>query len=365
MRHMSCFVVVMLATLALPASAQTNIATVPVGIGAYYLAANPATNTLYVADYCGTDPACAPTSPGMVTVVNGATNTVTATITVGSHPGFLVVNPATNKIYVTNRASSTVSVIDGATNMVTKTLNVGLHPTVEDVNPITNKIYVVNNGNGQGTTMNVIDGNTDTVTATVTVGNYPQAVAVNAVTNKIYVVNYCGNQFGCNATPAPGTVSVIDGTTNTVTNTVTVGYGAALIFVNSVTNQIWVGNYCGNTASCDITGNNSQVVGTVTQIDGATLATQTVNTGLGQAAMTNNAVANAVYISNNTDNTASFIDGATLHVTTVNVGHSPQDVEVNVNTNTIFVANGADNTVTAINGATLATTTVGVGNSPG
>ena len=79
---------------------------------------------------------------------------------------------------------------------------------------MTNRIYVVNNGNGQGTTMSVIDGNTDTVVATVTVGNYPQGAAVNPVTNKIYVSNYCGNQFGCNATPAQGTVSVVDGATN-------------------------------------------------------------------------------------------------------------------------------------------------------
>ena len=359
------FVIVLVVILAavLPAAAQVNIATVPVENDAFYLAANPATNTLYVTNTCGTDPACG-SGPATVTVINGATNTVTATITVGGRAQFLVVNPVTNKIYVTNRRDNTVSVIDGATNTVIHTLSVGSHPTVEDVNPLTNKIYVVNNGNGQGTTMSVIDGNTDTVTATVTVGNYPQSVSVDPVRNKVYVANYCGNQFGCNATPAPGTVSVIDGTTNAVTNTVTVQYGTGLLFVNPVTNKIYVSNTCGNTSSCDITGDNSQVIGSVTQIDGATLATQTVSTGKGMAAMANNSVANAVYITNNTDNTASLIDGNTMHVSTVNVGTSPNDVEVNVNTNTIFVCNGGDNTVTAINGATLMTTTVGVGNTP-
>lgn len=46
--------------------------------------------------------------------------------------------------------------------------------------------------------MSMIDGNTDTLTATVTVGNYPVAVAVNSVTNMVYEINYCGNHPGCN-----------------------------------------------------------------------------------------------------------------------------------------------------------------------
>ncbi len=366
MRRIPCLVIVMLlAVMAMPAHGQMNIATVPVQNAAYYLAANSATNMVYVVNTCGTIPNCNGTQPGTVTVINGATNMVAANVTVGDNPQFLVINSTTNKIYVTNRKDNTVSVINGATNTVIKTISVGSHPVVEDVDPITNKIYVVNNGNGQGTTMSVIDGNTDTVTATVTVGNYPVSVAVDPVRNKIYVVNYCGNQFGCNATPAPGTVSVIDGATNHVTATVTVGYGPAIIFVNAVTNKIYAQNSCGNTSSCDITGDNTNVIGTVTQIDGSTLATQTVATGQGSVAMAYNNVANAVYISNNTDNTISVINGATLAVSTVNVGTAPDDVEVNPATNTIFVCNSGSNTETVINGATLTTiATIDVGNTP-
>ena len=352
------------AVAVLPAAAQTLIGSVPVGNDAFYLAANSATNKIYVANYCGNDPGCGSSSPGTVTVIDGATDTVAATVTVGVRCEFLVINPITNKIYVTSRHDNTVSVIDGATNTVTSTIAVGSHPTVEDVDPITNKIYVVNNGNGQGTTMSVIDGNTDTVTATVTVGNYPVSVAVNSLTHTIYVANYCGNQFGCNATPAPGTVSVIDGATNTVTSTVTVGDGPGVILVNQVTNKIWVLNSCGNNLNCEISGDNSHTIGTVTQIDGATLATTTANTGQGSGAMTVNAVANKAYVSNNTDNTETFIDGITLATATVNVGSAPDDVEVDTVKNKIFVCNSGDNTVTMIDGATLATTTVGVGNTP-
>ena len=363
--NLASLFIFLFAAAILPAVAQTLLGTVPVEQSPSYLAANPATNKIYVANTCGTDPSCAPTSPGTVTVIDGLTNTVTTTVSVGVRPNFLVINPVTNKIYVTNRHDNTVSVINGATNTVTSTIPVGSHPTIEDVDLVTNKIYVVNNGNGSGTTINVIDGNTDTVTATVTVENYPQAVAVNPVTNTIYVVNYCGNQGGCNVNPVPGTVSVINGATNTVTNTVTVGYGAVLLFVDSATNKIWVGNSCGNTPSCDLgSGNDANTIGTVTQIDGVTLATATANTGLGLAAMTFNSVADKAYVTNTTDNTVTFIDGVSLATATVNVGTSPADVEVNPVTNKIYVCNSGANTVTTIDGVTLATNTTGVGNTP-
>ena len=355
--------VFLFAAAILPAVAQTLLATVPVEQGAYYLATNPVTNKTYVANYCGNDPSCA--NLGTVSVINGLTNTVDATITVGIHPAFVLINPLTNKIYVTNRRDGTVSVINGATNVVTATIPVGAHPTYGDINVLTNRIYVVNNGNGQGTTMSVIDGHADSVVATVTVGNYPQSASVNPVTNKIYVVNYCGNQFGCNATPANGTVSVVDGATNTVTATVTVGVGAALVFADPATNKVWVMNSCGSSLPCDADPNgNGNYVGSVTQIDGATLATSTVNTGKGAGAMAYNPVANKAYVSNSTDNTETFIDGVTLATQTANVGLTPADVEVNPVTNKIYVCNSGASTVTTIDGTTLATTTIGVGNTP-
>src|ERR1017187_4359074 len=98
-------------------------------------------------------------------------------------------------------------------------------------------------------------------------------------------------------------------------------------------------NSCGSTLSCDATGNNTNVIGSVTQIDGVTLATATVNTGQGSGAMAINTVADKVYVSNSTDNTETLIDGATLTTKTVNVGLSPFDVEVDPVTNRIYVLN--------------------------
>ena len=43
------------------------------------------------------------------------------TIPVGSGPNAVAVNPATNKIYVSNQVSNTVTVIDGASNATSTT----------------------------------------------------------------------------------------------------------------------------------------------------------------------------------------------------------------------------------------------------
>jgi YVTN family beta-propeller protein len=53
---------------------------------------------------------------------------VIATIPVGMNPDGLRVDPTTHKVYVTNLNSGTVSLIDGATNPVIATIPVGAAP---------------------------------------------------------------------------------------------------------------------------------------------------------------------------------------------------------------------------------------------
>jgi len=60
---------------------------------------------------------------------------VIATITVGSQPWGVAVNPVTGTAYVANSFSNTVSVISGRTRMVTDTIDVGTFPTQVAVNP--------------------------------------------------------------------------------------------------------------------------------------------------------------------------------------------------------------------------------------
>ena len=55
-----------------------------------------------------------------VSVIDTATDTVSATIPVGLGPFGVAVSPDGSKVYITNQNSNTVSVIDTATNIVSE-----------------------------------------------------------------------------------------------------------------------------------------------------------------------------------------------------------------------------------------------------
>jgi YVTN family beta-propeller protein len=375
------------AALTLPAFGQRVIATVPVGRGPLSAAVNSGTNKIYVADWCGNDPNC--TSGGTVTVIDGATDN-TLSVNVGYYPFGVAVNSVTNKIYVANwcgndpscASGGTLSVIDGVSNTVIATLITGSRPYSVAVNSVTNQIYVPNNCghdvscHTHSGTVTVIDGVSNTVTATVTVGSGPDQAVVNSITNKIYVANSCGNDPTCTYPYSGGTVTVIDGVTNNPT-TVDVGIHPDALDVNSVTNKIYVANQCGDDPNCGSS--------TMTVIDGATLATTDVAIG-GRDANTIavNSVANKIYIPANCygnpscqgapDGTVSVVDGVTLAYTSVGAGVSPDSMAVNSVANRIYVANecGSDRdpncpsngTVTVIDGTTLTFTNISVGHHP-
>jgi YVTN family beta-propeller protein len=82
---------------------------------------------------------------GTVSVIDTATNKVTATIKVGEAPSALAISPDGNRVYVANGGSNTVSVINTTTNTVTETIAVGIDP--EGVIAFGNgRIYVANAG---------------------------------------------------------------------------------------------------------------------------------------------------------------------------------------------------------------------------
>jgi YVTN family beta-propeller protein len=172
----------------------------------------------------------------------------------------------------------------------------------------------------------VIDGVT-LATTVVQAGGEPIEVAVNSLTNQIYVANYTGN-----------TVTVIDGATNN-TSTVNVDLNPAWVAVNQVTNQIYVAN----------SGSN-----TVTVIDGATLNPTSVTVGNAPYELAVDPVTNKIYVANYADGTMTMIDGATDNTTTIAVGNTPGAIEANVVTNKVYVPNYGDNTVSVIAGANAA-----------
>ena len=144
-----------------------------------------------------------------VTVVDVATNIVTAAIPVGNSPQGVTVSMDGNHVYVTNFNDNTVSVINTATNSVSATIPVGLQPYGISVSPNGSKVYVTNFGD---TTVSVINTTTNTVSATVPVGYTPYGISVSPDGNKVYVANQGSNS-----------VSVINTITDIVIATISLG----------------------------------------------------------------------------------------------------------------------------------------------
>ncbi len=237
---------------------------------------------------------------------------------------------------------------------ISATVPAGAFPRSVAVNRSTNKIYIANDlPTG---TVTIIDGTTRSVT-TVSAGWRPFAVTVDELANKIYVANL-GSQI------APGgraSVTVIDGVTNATTNVVDpTGSGAFAIAVNSSTHVAYVANIWS---------------ATVTAIDGATLSTTTVSNtkaaGVAPVAIAVNPVTNKIYVANraiggSNPGSVTIIDGATNSTVTVADPNavSPDAIAVNMATNKIYVANeGAYPTpnygnVTEIDGLTNVTKTI-------
>src|SRR6266487_3921378 len=118
--------------------------------------------------------------------VAGFSASSTISIQVGTFPTVVAVNQTTNQIYVSNQANNSVSVIDGNTTLVVATVPVGTWPQVVEVNSMTNMVYVANLLSNNVT---VIDGKTNSIAATIAGLSAPFGIAVNASTNQIFVSN--------------------------------------------------------------------------------------------------------------------------------------------------------------------------------
>ena len=151
-------------------TSRISVAGEPSGV-----AVNPFSNTVYAA-----------LLNGNVSVIAGATNTVTTTTAIGDVNAEVAVDILTGNVYTTNNVyepSSTVGVLTG-TGAVTTTVAVGNTPLGIDVDPILNLVWVVNSQDG---TVDSINGATNTVSATLPVSGLFDAV--NLVSEKVYVTN--------------------------------------------------------------------------------------------------------------------------------------------------------------------------------
>src|SRR5260370_2556361 len=240
-----------------------------------------------------------------------------AAIQLGAGPYAMALNPITNKIYISVSGTilgtqKSVSVIDAINWRIITTVTVGAAPCAIGVNSLTNKIYVANCNDG---TISVIDGTTDTAGSPVLVGKQcscspsvaTMSLGVNMATNKVYVVG-----------SVPPTVTVIDGATDTVSATVSVSTLPYGIAVNSATNQIYIGSDWAGLGNGDTSGSVITVIdGSTNQVTKVAIPDDSLLIQQGNVpVMAVNPVTNQLYVAIG----ASYIidlDGATNSVTQI------------------------------------------------
>ncbi|MGA8415337.1 MAG: YncE family protein [Candidatus Dormiibacterota bacterium] len=288
-------------------------------------AVNPRTDTLYVPVQCPIGCPPAPLTHEMDLINTSTCNSVITTdchvvarARVGDSPLAAAVDEKTDTIYVANGTGS-VSVVNGSTCNATVTSGCS------------------------------------TPVATIDTGGFPVDDVFNPMTRTLYV-----------ASPAPGSVFVIDGAScNALTTsgcgkpvkTVTDTFGPQALDVDVATDTIY-------TADNDSGGGS-----TVSVIDGATCngstgsgcgsAPHTVTVGSGSFWDAVDQETNTIYVASNNVNTVAVINGARCNgeITvgcssappTVSVGGGPVSVAVDDRLHTVFALNGSDDTLSAIN----------------
>ena len=188
-------------------------------------------------------------SAGMVSVISDATNSVVATVAVGSDPNGIAYDAAKGELFVTNAGrnpsdisaanfnTGVVSVISDATNTVVATVPVGPFPQGIAYDSIKGELFVTNGGKtatssspATAGSVSVISDKTNTVIATAKLPNAGE-VAYDSGKNELFVV-----------TGSTNSVSIISDTTNSVTGTKAAGSSPYALAYDPAQNEIFVTN---------------------------------------------------------------------------------------------------------------------------
>jgi YVTN family beta-propeller protein len=210
-------------------------------------------------------------------------------------------------------------------------------------NPISNKIYTGNTpdaGMPAMRSVTIIDGSTNSVITTIQMPEGPRDFCLNQKSNKVYVACYFADS-----------VAVIDGVTNALLRTIPVGDGPRALCYSTVSDKV----YCINEMS-----------GNVTVINGTTDAViTTLKVGSTPRVVAYNPTNDKIYVPNAGSRNLSIIDGASNTIqATVTTGNTPRGIAYNPISNAIYCSNYSSDNVTVIDGASnqvKATVTVGDG----
>ena len=214
-----------------------------------------------------------------------------------------------------NTSSATTQ--SASADQVVATIPVGTNPGAIAVNPSTNTIYVANsNSPNTSGSISVINGTTNTVTTTIPLSS--SAMDINPNTNMIYSISVYG----------PLGVSVINGSTNQVVTTIPTQGGPTGISVNPDTNQIYVAETEHKTGG---------PVGFIQTINGTTnTVANTASVDIANGNMIVNPNTNQVYLQSAWDGSIIVFDGTTQTVSAKIPGGTIGELAINLVTNRLY-----------------------------
>jgi DNA-binding beta-propeller fold protein YncE len=358
---------------------------------------DPSTQTLYTANAVDNDVSVIDATRCDAQTTSGCRQRVPE-LPIGS--GGMAVDPAVATTYLTSGAN-TVSMVDtrdcnashpAGCSGTPATVTIGTFPNAVAVNPVTHTVYVADYGSGSTGTVSVFDDRTCNasqeagcgVVSTLQVpGGNPDDIAVNPVTDTVYVATITGS--------GPDLISVFNGATCNATSTVDCGQTPATVAlgnssdtpnssivdlaVNPKTNTIYASNvfnirnfpppflgnavYVINGATCDApnTTGCGQTPATVTIAANPPIGSNPWGIAVDEATDT-------VYTANIADGehpgTVSVINGAICNgQNTSGCGQTPAvapagfgavGIAIDQTTNRVYATNTEDTSVTTING---------------
>jgi len=271
-----------------------------VGAAPVSIAVNPTNGRVYVAN----------AGDGTLTILDGQSDAVVATVSIGSHPYSVALDAGTGKVYVTHTFGDQLTILDGATNTA-KDLKTGSSDLIA-INSRTKTIYLL----GYGGAVKVLDGVSQKLTERP-VGKHAWGLTINDVTGAVYVARI-----------ENADLAAIQADFSNFT-TLSAGAIPCAIAVDSQSNQLYVANYGDDTVSV------------IDATSGRKAATLPV--GHHPEAIAFDASRNLVYVANTSGGTVTVIDAANNSIlASLAAGKNPYALAVVPGSSRIYVANEAD-----------------------
>jgi YVTN family beta-propeller protein len=312
-----------------PISTATIAAAVSVGAinGTSFPVINPNTNSLYVAN----------TSAGSVSVLNSLTNVVITVITGLTKPEFIAINTVTNTIYVTG-GTDACYVINGATNTLTATVSTVTADTGSTsfdtvappvVNPSTNQLYIPMS---EGIVL-VLNGATNAISVFLGAPSNIIGMALCASAGRLYVITSTD-------------LLIVNASTGAILKTIAIT-SAFAVAVNQLTNTCYVGSSASPTIISVVSGSTEAVTTTIS------LTTGSIDSaGSSVYSLLSVDSTSTLYVANSTGGNVVVINETTNAVTTKITATAPFALAFNpttgnlysVSTTSIQVINTATNT---------------------